>query len=239
MVFPNVNIAGVDVFTVAYNAQNIPIYEPSQPAGKCYLFVNNILYPYLESIEAFVAINFLNDTSFLINVQDNNNNYYYPPQNAPNLPIDQTLTGFTNANNSYTVAPNWFIFTQQYAHVTSWNSISSVVFMTQMPIQHEYIPSFNNINPNNTSAASTMPIMTDFVPDITRPGEQRTRFNYVPTGPYRLIDLKATVPLNKIQFQVFWTDRFQNLYPLKITFGQTNSVKLMFIKKSYYKALTK
>lgn len=240
LVFPNVIIAGVNVFTVDYNygVNNMPILDP-QPAGKCYLFVNNLLYPYLESIEAFSMKSFFGQNSFLINVNDFNNNYYYPPQNAANAPATQTIVGFTNATDSYTVAPNWFIFTQQYAHVTAWNSVASIVFLTQMPIQPEYVPSFSLTSSNNTSAASSLPILTDFVPDITQPGEQRTRFNYVPTGPYRLIDIKATVPFNKIQFQIYWMDRFQNLYPLRISKQQMNSVKIMFIKKSYYKGLTK
>lgn len=242
LIFPNVTIAGVNVFEVQYPnpLTNIPAYGTTQPANTCYLYVNNLLYPFLESIETFLGIESPNDGIFLITVRDTKNNYYYPEQNAPNVPASQTLINFTNINDTYTVAPNWFILTQQYGHVTAWNSVSSIVFFTQMPIQHEFIPSFNNVNPSNSYlGASSTPILTDFVPDITRAGEQRTRFNYIPTGPYRLIDIKSTVPLNKIQFKIYWVDRFQNLYPMKITFGQTNSVKIMFIKKSYYKSLTK
>jgi len=239
LIFPNIIVDGVNLFTVQYNSKNIPIYYPHQPVGTCYLLVNNLLYPYMESIESFVLIDYIPSVQFLISVQDTHNNYYYPEQNAANTTTTQTLTSFTNAGNNYTVAPNWFIFTQQYSHVTAWNSLASIVFLTQMPIQPEFVPTFNNFSPNNTSASSSLPILTDFVPDLEQAGQQRTRFNYVPTGPYRLIDINATVPLNKIQFQIYWVDRLQNLYPMRISFGQTNSVKLMFIKKSFYKSLTK
>lgn len=236
LVVPNIYYNDEYVYTVDYDygGTNMPLYNP-QPPGKIYILINNLLYAHLDGIEAFLLKNYLGGIQFLMCVTDNKNNYYYPPQNQPNIIADQTQTSFTNGDFTYTTEPEWFIFPQQYTHMNAWNSIASIVFLTQMPIKPEYIPSLGIINNSSALGSSSMPILTDFVPDITVAGEQRTRFNYIPTGQYRLTEINSTIPLNKIQFKIYWMDRYQNLYPMRISQGQINSVKIMFIKKTLYK----
>lgn len=215
---------------------NKPLLNP-QPANTIQIFINTHLNAYLEGIKSF----YINDNSItgfdtsqgspkLLEITDNKNNYYYPPQNAPNIPANQTLINFTNVNDTYTTAPEWLIFTQQYNIIANWSSLSTIAILTTMPIQNEYIPTLRNSSSINILGDSYREILTDFVPSVTTIGEQRQRYIYNPSI-YRYTELKSTLPLTKIQLKIYWVDQNQNLYPLTISSNKINTVKLMFIKK--------
>lgn len=240
IIVPNIEVGGINLYTTEYDVNtNRPMYNP-EPPGKCCIFVNNILYAYIESIESYVVANYLNYLSFLIIVSDTKNNYYYPSENDVNTIVTQTSVSFTDTNITYTVKPVWFKLSQQYKMITAWNGISNIVFFTQMPIQQEYIPSISRVSGNvSISGSSGMPIMTDFIPNIQEQGGQRNRYNYYANGPYRLININSTIPITKIQFSIYWQDKYQNLYPMRISSDQTNSVKIAFIKKNIYKSTLK
>ncbi len=111
-----------------------------------------------------------------------------------------------------------------------------MVFLTStLPIQNEYIPATAINTSSNSGFAAYRPIITDFVPDLNLAGDTRTRFNYFPQGPYRLITLKSNEPLRRIDLQVFWQDQYQNLYPLSIACNESDTIKIMFIRKSLVK----
>lgn len=203
-----------------------------QPSNTIYMYENEYLFAYVDGIDSFGYYQ-IPDKALLLIFSDQKNNYYYPPQNSPNVPATQTPTSFTDIATNYTTAPEWFIFTQQFQVLQNWNSLESIVFTTtHLPVQVEYIPSSSIITPNGVSGANFKPILTDFVPLLEEVGSTSSRFVYNPSGKYRLIDLKSQIPLRKIDLQIFWQDQFQNLYPLRISYNQSNSVKLMFIKKS-------
>lgn len=242
LIVPNIVIAGVNLFLTQYSANGTPALP--QNSGTIYMFLNLQLFSFFDGIEAY---NYISPSSvstpiypdFLMIFRDLKNNYYYPPQNVSNYPItNQTLTSISTLDttntaytDSYTVQPHWFIFTQQYHIVSSWDSLSSIVFITQsIPVQKEYIPTLPFNNNGNIVGSSNRSILADFVPELTLAGEQRERFVYT-ANVFRLISLNSQIPLYKIDLQLFWTDRLQNLYPMRINYSQVDTIKLMFIKK--------
>lgn len=236
LIVPNVIVGGINIFLTQFNVDGTPNVTTNTNVS---FFLNAQLYAFFDGIEAFNIIDKSNP-DFLIVFRDTKNNYFYPPINKPNVPItNQTLLNISapdivtpSYNDVYTAQPAWFIFTQQYHVVSSWNSLSSIVFLTRsIPVQKEYIPSFAINNALVTVASSSRSVLTDFVPDLTLAGQQRERFVYT-ANIYRLIELNSNIPLYQIDLEMFWTDRLQNLYPIYINYTQVNSVKLMFIKKS-------
>lgn len=246
LVVPNIVVAGTNVWltpitptppTIGMTSlANEPV-QP-QPANTIYLYMNEQLFSYFDGIETFGYYNNPNQTVLYV-FRDLKNNYYYPPINGANTAPPQTETSFSIVSGaqtqSYTVSPAWFIYTQQYNFLSIWNSLASIVFTTNnIPVQIEYIPSSAIVNSNGAQSGniSFRSILTDFTPDLMNAGDSRSRFIYNPTGQFRLLDLKSNLPLVKIDLQMWWQDEYNNLYPLFISYNQSNTVKMMFIKKS-------
>ena len=235
LVIPNTVISGTNVYQTQFNGSNIPLVGSNQAADMINIFLNSRIYSYFDSIESYQYQDVV--LSNLMIIRDLKNNYYYPPQNGANTSPPQVATSFTNTNISYTTAPVYYIFYQQYNTISNWNSLSGIVFLTSsLPIQYEYIPA-SAINPTAGSGFSAFrPIITDFTPVLEQAGDARTRIVYFPQGPYRLISLKSTDPLYKIDLSIWWQDQYQNLYPMTISCNESDSVKIMFMKKSLAKS---
>lgn len=188
------------------------------------IFLNaNLLNTYLESISAyFYGYNQPNgkDFKFIIDAKYNNgytngtNNKYYVPSDVP-----ATL-------------PHYLVYTQEYSMIQYWNSFKNIVFISgTIAVQGEYIPQKKNPNSSSQGAVSFRPILTDFQPDLETPGSGRTIMQYFPQGPYRLVDLVSTQPMNKIDISIYWQDKDDDLWPVYLNTNQSASVKLLFIRK--------
>jgi hypothetical protein len=183
----------------------------------------NLLNTYLESISAFFyGYNQTNgkDFKFTIDAKYNNgytsgtNNKYYTPADVPS-----TL-------------PDYLIYVQEYSMIQYWNSFKNIVFISgTIAVQGEYIPQKLNFPTTSQGSVSFRPILTDFQPDLETPGAGRTIMQYFPQGPYRLVDIVSTQPMNKIDISVFWQDKDDDLWPVYLNTNQSVSVKLLFIRK--------
>jgi len=122
-------------------------------------------------------------------------------------------------------------FTQEYSVLELWGSISKILITTNsIPIISEYTPT------NNSGISSTLPILSDFVPQFELAGQSRSIAYYTPTSQYRLSDMKSSEQLNTIDLKIYWQDKDLNIYPLPINQYQEASIKIGFFKKSLYNA---
>ncbi len=155
-----------------------------------------------------------------------------PPQDEVEIVVENLgYNGYPV--NTYPAVPTYFRTTQNYNVITSWNSLRKIVITTNtIPIVAEAIPTGDQ---NNGSAAS-LPIISDFVPQLTFAGDSRTIAYYNPTV-YRLVDMMQNQPLQKIDLKVYWEDKDNNLYPLLVNKYNQCSIKIAFFKKSLYKKL--
>jgi hypothetical protein len=188
----------------------------------------NLLNTYLESISAiFYGFNQPNgkDFKYIIDLKYNNG---YPAANNPATIVNRYYTPGTTSMQ----LPTYLMYTQEYSMIQYWNSFKNIVFISgTIAVQGEYIPQKINQPTTSQGAVSFRPILTDFQPDLETPGAGRTIMQYYPQGPYRLVDLVSTQPMNKIDISIFWQDKDDDLWPIYLNTNQSASVKLLFIRK--------
>lgn len=131
-------------------------------------------------------------------------------------------------------------FIQDYNTIDLWFSLRKVLITTNsIPILSEFVPSQNpNDFGSNTGINASLPIITDFIPQLELANQSRSIAYYYPSSQYRLVDMISETPLNKINLSVFWEDKFGNLYPILITVFQQMSIKLAFLRKDLYKPMS-
>lgn len=134
--------------------------------------------------------------------------------------------------NLFPATPGHLKMTMNYSTMFLWASLKKILITTNsIPINFEQAPILNNLNPDQYN---TFPILADFTPSITAAGDSREIAFYF-SNQYRLIDLNLSGPLNKINFQIYWQDTNNNLYPLFISPFQEAAIKFVFSKKNLYK----
>lgn len=134
--------------------------------------------------------------------------------------------------------------TQETPSLSLWNDVTSVVFTTgRIPINQEAVPVEANTSDfmvkSQQGIPNCRPVLTDFEIIAQDDANLRTTLQYVPTGPYRLVDLMSDMPLRALDVQVWWQDRSNQLHKITIGAGQHLTMKLLFVKKEYFKRLHK
>jgi hypothetical protein len=158
-----------------------------------------------------------------------------------NTPTGKDNIFITNDLNQNNTAPNppftisSYILTQEYVYINSWSSLRKIVVTSlSLPVRSEYIPSQQGNGNLGQDVSATLPIVTDFVPNLEFAGQERSNFYYYPQSQYRIIDMLSDTPLTKIDLSFYWEDKVGNLYPILIPSGQQVSAKIAFVKKSLY-----
>lgn len=141
-----------------------------------------------------------------------------------------TLNGFANTS-----------FTEQgFIAITLLANLRRLIVTTSsLPIVPEAVPASVPSGGTSSSAnsASTLPILTDFVPQLESSADVRSLVFYVPTAQYRLANLISDTPLYRVQLSFFWQAADGRLVPIIIARNQQVDVKLGFFKKSLYAKL--
>jgi len=199
--------------TAHYN-QNLGGGSPS-PINRISIFFNNYLSDLLDGLSYTYNPQTAFGRDYMLNVYNQFNNFYNPPFLAPTIP------------------PEYFSMTQDYRTLVNWNSFKSLQIVSNLlPVRQEIIP--RPIDGINNGRVNTQGILKDFIPLVELGPEARTTVQYSLNGPYQLIDLYGEVPITKIDMQVYWTDQYENQYPLYIDTNQTLTLKMVFIKKASF-----
>ena len=127
----------------------------------------------------------------------------------------------------------WGIVSQEYTTLPLWHSIRKIVILSAK------LPIVNESSAVGIDGSTRVPILTDFVPILTTPGNGRDIAYYVPTGQYRLSDMVQTSPLQSFDLKVYWQDSSSNIFPLEISIFQQVNIKLAFFRKDLYKHFVK
>lgn len=131
--------------------------------------------------------------------------------------------------------PNAIILKQDYINMVYFAALRRIVVVTNtIPIISENVPTVA-ANGTQTGDVGYFPIFSDFVPDFRDTTDIRSISYYVPSGQYRLLDLRGEAPLTRFDLQIFWEDTLGRLLPLFLTINQTASVKVGFFKRELYK----
>ncbi len=180
------------------------------------IFVNRYMINYLASFKWFY-----DETTFSLG------QYFF--LNTSVLPPDQTSP---------------YIILEDYTTISLWFDLRRIlIFSNTLPITPEVLPGSNNqrttstvaiTSPSNSNVVNYYPIITDFAVGLENANQLQEVLVYNPSAQYRLVDMTSDSPLNKIDLQFFWEDRYNNIIPVPLSTYQQASVKLLFTKKSIY-----
>ena len=129
---------------------------------------------------------------------------------------------------------------QEYSTTSLWTPVSSLCFTTTLlpivptqltaPLIYNELSVIQSMNNTNSPNANFINQITDiilfgdqYVPSVI----------YNPTAQYRFISMNGSQPLNQIDIQVYWKDRYGNFIPLTLESGGSCSLKIYFRKKRY------
>jgi hypothetical protein len=161
---------------------------------------------------------------------------------------------YRNTTGANTAPPNgidWDSYTGfdmlvmrgDYASLYNWVDIQSILFVTELvPIVDEFVPA-GRVNPNTTlgtlsTSNPTLQIISDFIPEIQTGSDVNSNIVFFNQGEYRLANMVSDTPLRSIKIQIYYTDRYNQLYPLYIQPYGVASCKILFRKKSIKGGLT-
>jgi hypothetical protein len=174
-----------------------PPYVYYQPQEKLMHFV--VPAEYQQSADIFVnrgIYKFISGFPFQKIDEDKYMLRYYAPDNSIlySPPVQTTV----NKYPKWQVAGEAINIPQEYSTDYRFNQLQSVIVTNNLPIRQETLPQStqqNMFNPSNPlSYISTLPILTDFRPDVNQFGLQNSSLIYFPTGEFRWIDLLSDGP---------------------------------------------
>ena len=131
---------------------------------------------------------------------------------------------------------------QEMSSLAMWNPIASVVFCTGMlpiistntsiPITYgeTQVDSLAS-NGNNSNLTN---IVSDFEIPVSETNQYRPVIVYNPSAEYRLMDMNASINLNKIDISVFWKTQYGEYIPLRLQQGCATHIKIRFRHKTFY-----
>jgi len=136
----------------------------------------------------------------------------------------------------------YFMNTQEFVSTDSlWSPISSLVFVSLLiPVVNENVGQpisygVGNSTDSVTTRSLKQPIITDIALTNQFAHDYKQYIAYYPAAQYRLTNLIGKQDLRSIDIQVYWKNRLDNqLYPVKLFNLSSISVKIMFIKKTFY-----
>jgi len=179
------------------------------------IFGNDEILAYIEGIEIFFF------------------DFNSPSNHAFNFVLNTTPNFDFYFNTMFPTPSDYNIYTQEYSTLAAWSSLRNIIITSNtIPVLNEFIP----ISGTSQEVSSSLPIITDFNPDIERGGDSRSVAYYYPTSQYRLVDLISSRPIQSIDLRLLWQDRVGNIYPITIGKNQTANVKLVFVRKDLYKS---
>jgi hypothetical protein len=208
-------------FNLLLNADQLGYAETL--ANPIKIYMNNscfTLFSGFQTINYGSNSSITNGKNYLLNIYatpSNSNIYIYPTYNAIQM------------------------YGEGQSTVALWNPVQKIVFTTSglLPVVSTSTPNpipfgsdSNQVSTGNV--ANIENILTDFIVPFDNANTYKPQIHFQTSGPFRFQDLFSTGPLNAIQLNIFWGDRFGNLYPFELKQGGFGSVKLLFQRKDAY-----
>jgi hypothetical protein len=194
-------------------------YQTSNPLINVYFsysLMNLIAEGFLTSLFQQGHLNGINEFVFRINI--------YPTQLS-----SVTINGI-----------DYQFTTQDFISVPS--QITSLIFTSNsLPIVKEYFPINNSKyllyepknEENRLEALNSLPIISIFHPIISKVGDLQSKVLYSNQNLNNsdLINLISDLPIDRIHIKIYFTDCYNNIYPLYLDPGSNVNIRLAFMKK--------
>lgn len=169
--------------------------------------------------------------AFNIKIYMNDNLYRFFPTfpakelslNSPNKADYQLIVDFQNPDN-LRVAGRCEIITEINC-TYAWNSLVRIYLISSG------LCTKGEIQYNPYGENQSLNIITDFEPIVNGDVRGNDVYQYVQAGEYRRLDIQDNSPIRKIDLQLFYEDKWGNVYPIYITPNSFMSIKLLFQTK--------
>jgi hypothetical protein len=236
-----------NALTTAYNALKTAF--PLAPVGQApyilfeedkaiyKLVCDRLMSPFITPAPNTVDLYF-NPALALVMANIPNQYFTNPPLGNLNLSNIIAIYNETNNDNEYFVngvatTPRTLFFNQEFNNVAFINAVKSIVFISNtLGTNKEFISSRTA-----SEELNGLSILTDFEADFSVGGSVQNYITFATTGTgnYRLVDIKNTMPLNKLDLSIYWTDQLGNLYPVFLYPNTYITVKFVFTRKTLYR----
>ena len=146
------------------------------------------------------------------------------------------IRNFNNLNIS-PVNNDLIIFSQEFVSLGYLSPLKNIIISTNMNIVSEI---FFISNTSALQNSAYLNVITDFIPDLSNGQEAGIGskiFIYNAPSLFRVFNFVDKNPLYSIGLTINWTDTLNNIYPLTLSKGTVASIKMMFIKKSFFDKL--
>ena len=117
----------------------------------------------------------------------------------------------------------YFSMLPDYNTLSRWNSLSTVVITTNLPVNQQYVETGDQ-----KSATNIQPILTDFIVLYPDNNSYAATTLDLTNDERSWYDLFGSSPIRNIQLQVFWTDYKGSTYPLYLSKDTSITMKLLF-----------
>ncbi len=134
------------------------------------------------------------------------------------------------------IASKLFVIKQEYQILNNLADGQQIIFTSDnLQTVHEYSSpqiGFTGL-PVESLQQNQLPIITDLdISEATNDnGSPRQIVTYTPTAEYRLINIRSTKPIRRIDIKIWWTNRYGYLIPLYLGYFNIATLKIVFIKK--------
>lgn len=160
------------------------------------------------------------------------------PKGYYSLIVPDTFTNRYNQSNSFTAPTTspYVRITQSYNTVQNWNPISSITFLSPVvPVVNDMIaePLIFSSNTEVQTKGDVLNVLFDFVVSI----RDNPETSFQPLGQFAFTSLFGKHPVSELQVITKWRDSFGNLYPLKLEYGSSFEMKILFRKKEFTKKI--
>jgi hypothetical protein len=191
---------------------------PAEYDGSVNIFVNRAVYKFISGF----PFQKIDEDKYMLR-------YYAPDNSVLYSPPVQTLA---NKFPKWQIAGEAIRILQEYPTDYRFNQLQSVIVTSNLPVRQETLPQStqqNVFNPNNPlNYISTLPILTDFRPDVNQFGLQNSSPIFFPTDEFRWIDLLSDGLLDRLSFDFLWQSSDHVIHELELNPGESVSLKLYF-----------
>lgn len=194
------------------------------------IFMNEMLYTWISgfSVERIYGSTIGND--YYLQLTNN-----LIAANSPFPGVENLVAQTTTFPVTYPLSGSakYYVLTQEYKTINNNVAVKKIfVTSTSLPITPEFTPPASS-----GSSSSTLPIISDFIPNISSLADCVSVAFYYPVSQYKLVDMTSNTPIRYIDLRILWQDRYGNDNVLELPPGSQANVKLIFVKKTLYKSI--
>ena len=137
--------------------------------------------------------------------------------------------GYAIPPASVATPPTHLRILQEGSTLEKWNALRTILFTTNtLPIIPE------NYETNSIRRSDFRKVITTFEPALDKISSSSSILSYFQNGPYRIINLDNSQTIRHIDFNIEWVDKYGNVYPIYLTYGQQSNVLMTFIRKDTF-----